>query len=125
MKVEEHLECFLQMTTSCTRDQLVDIFKRGRQQFADSFAVAAETKQAFVRDKKVFFNWLTMLGGNKGRREEIPKDTLVNLGETAKEHYSSYEASYVWFEMGKLLWNRHQTIQEERIQYIISKKQDH
>jgi hypothetical protein len=38
---------------------LVDIFKRGGQEFINSFAVAAETKQAFVRDKKVIFNWLT------------------------------------------------------------------
>jgi hypothetical protein len=46
--------------------------------------VAVKTKQAFVRDKKVFFNWLAK--GNKGKKEEIPEDILMNLGENAKEH---------------------------------------
>ena len=80
----------MQVTTGRAGDQLVHIFKRGRQTFADSFMVAAETKQAFVRDKKVFFNWL-VTKGNKGKQEDILEDTLVNLGETAKDHCGAYK----------------------------------
>jgi hypothetical protein len=46
------------MTTGHTRDQLVNIFKQGRQLFADLFDVLNETARAFFRDKKVFFEWL-------------------------------------------------------------------
>jgi hypothetical protein len=52
--------------------------------------------------------------GNNGKKDEIPEDTLTNLGEMAKEHCHSYCTS-VWFELGKELmcWIRHQTKQQE------------
>jgi hypothetical protein len=98
--------------------EVVNIFKQGRQQFADAFEVDEGTKRAFVRDKKVFFEWL--LKGNKGKKGEIPEETLENLGSTAQQHCSSYK-TYVWFEMGKLLWTRHRTVQEEHIRYLENK----
>jgi hypothetical protein len=117
-KVADRLDYLLQVTTGRARDQLVNIFKQGRQQFADAFEVAENTKRAFVRDKKVFFEWF--LKGNKGKKGEIPEETLENLGSTAHQHCSSYE-TYVWFEMGKLLWTRHRTVQEEHIRYLENK----
>mmetsp|Transcript_17197 Transcript_17197/g.32552 ORF Transcript_17197/g.32552 Transcript_17197/m.32552 type:complete len:470 (+) Transcript_17197:1371-2780(+) len=115
-KVEQRMDYLLQVTTGRARDQLVEIFKRGRQQFADAFEVAEETKRAFVRDKKVFFNWLVK--GNKGK--EVPESTLLNYGSTAKAQCSCYEA-YVWFEYGRMMWNRHRTVFEEHIRYIENK----
>jgi hypothetical protein len=100
MKVADRLDYLLQVTTGCARDQFVNIFKQGRQQFADLFNVPSETARAFVRDKKVFFEWL--IKGSKGKKGEIPEETLENLWTTAKQHCMSYE-TYVWFEMGKLL----------------------
>eukprot|EP00557_Chaetoceros_sp_GSL56_P012168 CAMPEP_0176484630 /NCGR_PEP_ID=MMETSP0200_2-20121128/4560_1 /TAXON_ID=947934 /ORGANISM="Chaetoceros sp., Strain GSL56" /LENGTH=472 /DNA_ID=CAMNT_0017881123 /DNA_START=218 /DNA_END=1637 /DNA_ORIENTATION=- len=117
-KVEERLDYLLQITTGRARDQLVSIFKQGRQQFADAFAVHASTKRAFERDKKVFFEWL--LNGDKGKRDEIPEDTLVQIGDTVREQCQSYE-TYVWFEMGKLMWTRHRTVLDEHIRYLENK----
>ena len=50
----------------------------------------------------------------------IPAETLRVLGETAEEHCQSYEA-YVRFEIGKLMWTRHRTVQEEHIRYLENK----
>jgi hypothetical protein len=50
-KVADRLDYLLQVTTGRARDQLVNIFKQGRQQFADLFDVPSETARAFVRDK--------------------------------------------------------------------------
>jgi hypothetical protein len=79
------------------------------------------TKRAFARDKEIFFKWLQVVRGNKGKKSEIPVKTLENLGKSVKEHYSIYE-TYLWFEMGKLMWTtRHQTMQEEHIHYLENK----
>jgi hypothetical protein len=117
-KVDERLDYLLQVTTGRARDQLVSIFKQGRQQFAEMFEVHADTKKAFVRDKNVFFEWL--LNEDKTGGEDLPEDVEDSIGVTAKDHSQSYEA-YVWFEMGKLLWTRHRTVQEEHIRYLENK----
>jgi hypothetical protein len=54
--VDECLHYLLQVTTSRARDQqLVSIFKQGRQQFAKLFKVEKHQYDAFVRDKNLFF----------------------------------------------------------------------
>jgi len=62
-------------------------------------------KTAFERDKKVFFEWLAK--GNKGKKEEIPATTLLQVGETSKDHCNSFQ-SYIWFK----------TVQEARAHLI-------
>jgi hypothetical protein len=114
--VADLLDYLLQVTTGHVRDQLVNIFKQ--EQFADLFDVPSETARAFVSNKKVFFEWL--IKGSKGKKGEIPEETLENLGTTANQHCMSYETN-VWFEMGKLLWTRHRTVQEEHIRYLENK----
>ena len=115
-KIEQRMDYLLQVTTGRARDQLVDIFKRGRQQFADAFDLPEDTRKALVRDKKIFFGWLVK--GNKGN--DVPEETLNNYGRFAKNHCECYEA-YVWFETGKMMWNRHRTVFEEHIRYIENK----
>jgi hypothetical protein len=114
-KVDEQLDYLLQITTSHAQDQLVNIFKQGRRQFANAFAISKHQKDAFVQDNKVFFEWLV-----KGDKEDIPKQTQMTLSKTADEHCQQYEA-YVWFEMGKLLWIRHKTVFDEHIGYLENK----
>jgi hypothetical protein len=75
-KVADRLDYLLQVTTGHERDQLVNIFKQGRQQFADAFEVVESTKRAFMRDKKVFFEWL--LKGNKIDRGNICPFNVTN-----------------------------------------------
>jgi hypothetical protein len=48
-KVADRLDYLLQVTTGRARDQLVNIFKQGRQQFADAFDFPSKTARAFVR----------------------------------------------------------------------------
>jgi hypothetical protein len=79
------------------------------------FAVSNQQHKAFIRDKSVFFEWL--LNGDK---TNTPEDTKGKLGETNDEHCQQYE-SYVWFEMGKLMWVRHRTVQDEHIRYLENK----
>jgi hypothetical protein len=114
-KVEDCLDYLLQVTTGRARDQLVEIFKQGRRQFALMFAVSNQQREALVRDKTVFFEWL--LNGDKN---DIPEDTKNKLGETNDEYCQQYE-SFVWFEMGKLMWVRHGTVQDEHVRYIENK----
>jgi hypothetical protein len=115
-KVDDQLDYLLQVTTAGhARDQLVRIFKQGRQQFASIFAVTEQQRDVFVQDKGVFFEWL--LNGDK---DDAPKETLENLGTTANEYCQQYK-SYVWFKMGKLMWARHQTVHDEHIRYFKNK----
>jgi hypothetical protein len=114
-KVDDRLDYLLQVTTGRARDQLVEIFKQGRRQFTLMFAVSNQQLEAFVRDKGVFFEWL--LNGDK---TDTPEDILGKFGETNDEYCQQYE-SYVWFEMGKLMWVRHQTVQDEHVRYLKTK----
>jgi hypothetical protein len=83
-KVDDRLDYLLQVTTGRARDQLVEIFKQGRRQFALMFDVSSQQREAFVRDKKVFFEWLL-----NGEKTDIPEDTLSKLGETNDEYCPS------------------------------------
>jgi hypothetical protein len=105
----------LQVTTGCLRDQLVIIFKQGRRQFAEAFAISEYQKDAFIQDKNLFFEWL--LCENK---EIIPEKTQVNSSKTVGEHCQQYEW-YVWFKMGKLMWVRHRTMFDKNICYLKNK----
>jgi hypothetical protein len=70
-KVDDCLDYLLQVTTGRARDQLVEIFKQGRRQFALMFAVSNQQREAFVRDKGIFFEWLLT-----GDKTDTPEDTL-------------------------------------------------
>jgi hypothetical protein len=80
------------------------------------FAVSAQQCDAFVRDKGVFFEW--HLNGDK---DDTPKDTLDKLGEMADEYCQQQYESYLWFEMGKLMWVRHRTVHDEHVHYLKNK----
>jgi hypothetical protein len=54
------------------------------------------------------------------RQRRYPKETLEKLGTTANEYCQQYE-SYVWFEMGKLMWMRHRTVHDEHVRYLENK----
>jgi hypothetical protein len=114
-KVDDHLDYLLQVTTGRARDQLVGIFKQERRQFASMFTVSDQQRYAFVRHKGVFFEWL--LNGDK---TDAPEDTLEKLGAMPDECCQQYE-SYVWFEIGKLMWVRHRAVHDEHIRYLKNK----
>jgi hypothetical protein len=80
------------------------------------FDVSSQQREAFVRDKKVFFEWLL-----NGEKNDVPEDTQSKLGETNDEYCQQQYESFVWFEMGKLMWVRHRTVQDEHIRYLENK----
>jgi hypothetical protein len=100
------LDYLLQINTDCERDQLVNIFKQGRQQFADAFAVSEYQKDAFIRDNKnVFFKWLlsknqkiVMMMRKIARYSKTPRKPLRTLARlplsTAK--YMSHMFGLRW-----------------------------
>jgi hypothetical protein len=60
---------------------LGNIFKQGRQQLANAFAVSEYQRDAFVQDKIIFFEWILCKD-----KENILEETQVNLGRTANEN---------------------------------------
>jgi hypothetical protein len=80
------------------------------------FAVSEQQQHdTFVRDKGVFFEWL--LNGDK---DDTPEETINKLGTTVDE-YCQQSESYVWFEMGKLMWVRYRTVHDEHVRYLKNK----